>query len=202
MKSNLKTYKINEWFYSLQGEGVRAGEPSIFLRFSNCNLKCAKATEGFDCDTEFDSGERWSLDQIVQNLKSLSSACRWVVLTGGEPSLQVDDELIDRLHAEGYKLAIESNGTRELSSKLDWICVSPKTPDATIKQRTADEVKFVLAAGMQIPCTSIQAKNYLLSPAFEGTHLPPENLEWCIELCKKNPKWRLSVQQHKQWRVR
>lgn len=198
----MKTYKINEWFYSLQGEGIRAGEPSIFLRFSNCNMKCSKAVEGFDCDTEFDSGERWTLDQIVKNLRELSKDCQWVVLTGGEPSLQVDDEFIDRLHANGFKLAIESNGTKTLSSKLDWICISPKSSEASIEQRTANEVKYVLSAGMPLPTPTIYADRYLLSPAFEGTNLPPENLNWCIELCKKNPTWRLSVQQHKGWGVR
>jgi organic radical activating enzyme len=198
----MKTYKINEFFYSLQGEGVRAGEPSLFLRFSNCNLKCAKQTEGFDCDTEFDTGERWTLDQIVENLKTLSSNCKWVVLTGGEPSLQLDDEIIDRLHLEGYKLAIESNGTRELSPKLDWICVSPKSAPENLRQRTADELKYVLAEGMPLPRTIIKAKHYLISPAFEKNCLPPENLQWCIEMTKKNPPWRLSVQQHKGWQVR
>lgn len=198
----MKTYKINEWFYSLQGEGIRAGEPSLFLRFSNCNLQCSKAVEGFDCDTEFNSGERFNLDQIVANLKALSSNCKWIVLTGGEPSLQVDDELIDRLHSEGFKLAIESNGTREMSSKIDWICVSPKTPEDTLKQLTAHEVKYVRAKGSELPKTKVVAEHYLISPAFEGTTLPTENLEWCIELCKKNPPWRLSVQQHKGWKIR
>ena len=193
----MKKYRINEWFYSLQGEGMRAGTPNVFLRFSKCNLRCTKEKEGFDCDTEFVSGEEWTLDQIVKNLKELSPSCTWVILTGGEPTLQVDDELIDRLHQEGYKLAIESNGTNPISEKIDWITISPKTAEHTIKQRIAHEVKYVRSFGQGIPETSVEAKNYLISPAFEGDHLPPKNLEWCIQLVKKNPQWRLSFQVHK-----
>ncbi len=206
--STIKTYMINEWFFSLQGEGVRAGTPNIFLRFTGCNLSCVKKAEGFDCDTEFTSGQKWSADQIVENLKRFNRSSfsashnPWIVLTGGEPSLQLDDALVDRLHNEGFKLAIETNGTRAVSSKIDWITVSPKTAEHTIKQLTADEVKYVRAYGQGIPKTQIKAEHYLISPAFEGDYLPKENLDWCIRLVKENPQWRLSVQQHKIWKVR
>jgi len=192
-----KTYKINEWFYSLQGEGVRAGTANIFLRFSGCNLQCSKEIEGFDCDTEFTSGERWTSKQIIENLRKLSSDCGWVILTGGEPTLQVDDALIDDLKAAGFKLAIETNGLRPVSPKIDWICVSPKTAEHTLKQPTAHEVKYVRSHGMGIPQPQIVAEHYLLSPAFEGSSLPPENLEWCLGLVKAHPQWRLSLQSHK-----
>ena len=198
----MKTYKINEIFYSLQGEGVRSGTPNLFLRFSNCNLRCNQQEHGFDCDTEFSSGERWTLDEIVLQLKETNPQCKWIVLTGGEPSLQADEQLIDRLHHEGYQLAIETNGTQEISDKIDWICVSPKTAEHTIKQKTAQEVKYVRSYGMGIPQTEIQAEHYLISPAFEAESLPPKNLQWCVDLCRKNPPWRLSLQQHKLWGLR
>ncbi|PIR22014.1 MAG: hypothetical protein COV44_10105 [Deltaproteobacteria bacterium CG11_big_fil_rev_8_21_14_0_20_45_16] len=198
----MKTYKINEIFYSLQGEGVRAGTANVFIRFSDCNLRCSRNKEGFDCDTEFISGTQMNLDQILSQARSLSATCDWVILTGGEPSLQIDDSLLDALHTAGYKIAIESNGLRELSSKIDWICISPKTAESSLRQKTAHELKYVRALGMKIPNPSIKAEHYLISPAFEVDHLPSENLEHCLNLIRDNPKWRLSVQQHKIWKVR
>ena len=109
----MKTYAVNEIFYSLQGEGVRAGEPSLFLRFAGCNLTCKVETHGFDCDTEFVSSRKLTADEIVNELRALTPRCKWVILTGGEPGLQVDRELIDRLHDEGFQLAIETNGSIE-----------------------------------------------------------------------------------------
>ncbi len=193
----MKTYRINEWFYSLQGEGVRAGTANIFLRFSGCNLTCRQDSEGFDCDTEFVSGRSWTLDEIVSHLKSIADNCDWIILTGGEPTLQVDDDLIDRLHNEKFKIAIETNGTREVSSKIDWITVSPKTAEHALRQRQAHEVKYVRSYGMGIPKTSVEAQHYLISPAAEGNQIPAKNIEWCINLVKENPKWKLSLQQHK-----
>jgi len=200
MKS--KKYFINEWFYSLQGEGLRAGCPSIFLRFGKCNLQCHQKEQGFDCDTEFESGNLWSLDEIVSEIKKIAEDCRWIVFTGGEPSLQLDDTFIDRFHAEGFKLAIETNGTLAISSKIDWICVSPKTSEHSIKQKKAHEVKYVRSYGMGIPKTSVSADHYLISPAFEADHLPQKNLDWCIQLVKQHPEWRLSLQTHKWLKMR
>ena len=198
----MKKYRINEIFYSVQGEGVRAGCPSLFLRFSKCNLLCTVASHGFDCDTEFESGEDMTAGEIVAALGDLSGDCRWVVLTGGEPGLQVDDELVDALHRAGYRLAIETNGTVALPSGLDWVTVSPKVPEEALRQRQADEVKYVRAAGQEIPETVVRADHYLISPAFDGDVLQPETLAWCLELVRRNPGWRLSVQQHKGWGVR
>ncbi len=197
-----KTYKINEFFYSLQGEGVRAGTPNLFLRFSGCNLACSKDVEGFDCDTEFTSGERQNSDQILKSLKELSPQAEWVILTGGEPSLQVDEQLIHTLKSAGYKLAIETNGLREVSAEIDWICVSPKTAEHTIRQRRAHELKYVRAYGQGIPVPVVEADHYLISPAFEGEFVPGKTLEWCIDLVKKNPRWRLSLQTHKIMKIR
>ncbi|HEY0554856.1 MAG TPA: 7-carboxy-7-deazaguanine synthase QueE, partial [Thermoanaerobaculia bacterium] len=107
----MERYLVNEIFYSLQGEGVRAGTPNLFLRLSRCNLACKVETHGFDCDTEFESGRWMTLPEILGEFRELSASCDWVILTGGEPALQVDRELIDVLHAAGYKLAIETNGS-------------------------------------------------------------------------------------------
>ncbi len=197
-----QTYKINEWFYSIQGEGVRAGTPSLFLRFSGCNLSCSKEVEGFDCDTEFVSGERWNGEQILSNLRELAPECKSLILTGGEPSLQLDEALIRLLKSEGYFLAIETNGLREVPAGIDWITVSPKTSEHSLKQLKAHEVKYVRSYGMGIPQPRIEAEHYLVSPAFEGQSIPPKNLEWCIKLVKDNPRWRLSLQTHKFMRIR
>ena len=143
-----------------------------------------------------------NLDEVVSELRALSPKCEWIILTGGEPALQVDEELIDRLHHEGYKLAIETNGSLELPPGIDWITVSPKVAEHVIRQRTADEVKYVRHYGQGIPKTVVKAEHHLISPAFNGGTLELRTLEWCIKLCKENPPWRLSVQQHKFWNVR
>ncbi len=198
----MERYRVNEIFYSLQGEGVRAGTPNLFLRFSRCNLECRVETHGFDCDTEFESGRSMTIPEIVAEMRSLSAECRWVILTGGEPALQVDLELIGFLHAEGYSLAIETNGSVELPAGIDWITVSPKVAEHAIRQRQADEVKYVRGYGQGIPKTAVSAEHYVISPAFDGAEVDRRTLDWCIRLCRDNPPWRLSVQQHKLWSVR
>jgi organic radical activating enzyme len=198
----MKRYQINEIFYSLQGEGMRGGEASYFVRFSQCNLTCKKETHGFDCDTEFASGRRMTAEEIIGELRTLSPSCQWIVLTGGEPALQIDAGLIDALHAAGYKLAIETNGSVEVPPGLDWVTVSPKVEEHEVKQRTATEVKYVRGYGQELPKTVVEAQYQLLSPVFNGQFIDRRSLEWCIALIRDNPSWRLSVQQHKLWRVR
>lgn len=203
----MKTYAINEWFYSLQGEGVRAGTANLFLRFAGCNLKCDTdpgplSPGGFKCDTEFMSGRKLTAEEIVKELKEAGGACDWVILTGGEPCLQVDDELVAALHGVGYKVGIETNGSLEVQPFIDWITVSPKVAEHAIVQLKANEVKYVRHYGQGIPKTRVEAAHYLISPGFDGGDLNQKNLEWCIRLVKENPKWRLSVQQHKSWSIR
>jgi len=198
----VERYVVNEIFYSLQGEGVRAGTPNLFLRFARCNLACRAETHGFDCDTEFESGRRLTLPEIVAEMRTLSAICAWVVLTGGEPALQVDRELIDTLNGAGYRLAIETNGSVLLPTGLDWVTVSPKVAEHAIRQRTAQEVKYVRGYGQAIPQTVVEAEHYLISPAFDGQEVDARTLDWCIRLARDNPPWRLSVQQHKLWQVR
>jgi organic radical activating enzyme len=198
----VERYVVNEIFYSLQGEGVRAGTPNLFLRFARCNLACKVETHGFDCDTEFESGRPMTIAEIREELTVLSATCRWVVLTGGEPALQVDRELIDALHGAGYQLAIETNGSVALPAAIDWVTVSPKVAEHAIRQRTAHEVKYVRGYGQALPRTAVEADHYLISPAFDGPAVDPRALDWCIQLVRQNPPWRLSIQQHKLWQVR
>ncbi len=198
----MKAYVVNEIFFSLQGEGMRAGTANLFLRFTGCNETCAVETHGFDCDTEFTSGRKLTLDEIIAELRETGPGCPWVVLTGGEPGLQADRELIDRLHAEGYKLAIETNGSVALPDGLDWITVSPKVAEHAVRQRRADELKYVRGHGQAIPKTVVEATHKLISPAFDGDRLDRKTLEWCIRLVKDNPEWRLSIQMHKVWTIR
>jgi 7-carboxy-7-deazaguanine synthase len=198
----MKLYAVNEVFYSLQGEGLRSGVPNVFLRFAGCNQTCSVATHGFDCDTEFASARQLTLDDIVRWVLHEAGTCRSMVLTGGEPSLQLDAAVISAFKHLGFYLAIETNGTRELPAGLDWITVSPKTPEHLLQQRCATEVKYVRSFGQNIPNTVVHAEHYLISPAFGPQGIDVRNLQWCINLVKDNPDWRLSVQQHKLWGIR
>jgi 7-carboxy-7-deazaguanine synthase len=196
-------YRINEIFHSVQGEGVRVGTANIFVRFSGCNLKCSAddPLSGFDCDTEFVSGVEHSWQELIVKLKPMT--CPNIILTGGEPSLQVDQFLIDRLHEAGFYVAIETNGTKELPSGIDWVCVSPKSAEHTIKVKRAHEIKYVRHKGQGIPKPACAADHYLISPAFDSFgNLERGTLRHCIELVKANPAWRLSMQLHKFWGVR
>ena len=202
----MKQYAINEIFYSIQGEGLRAGMPHVFVRFAACNLKCSTDGEaGFDCDTEFTSGRLLTANQILEEIAELGAASDWIVLTGGEPALQVDSELTQSLLRTGYGLAIETNGTKQLPEEFDfqWVCCSPKTAEHTLRLRRADELKYVRRKGQGVPKPTVKADHYLISPAVQpdGSILA-EDLAWCIQLVKENPTWRLSVQQHKQWGIR
>lgn len=185
--------RVNEIFYSLQGEGGRMGEASIFIRLSKCNLTC-----GF-CDTEFESGKKMTLDEIVNRISSFPS--RWIIWTGGEPALQLTDEVVALFKEKGYKQAVETNGTRRLPSGIDYIVCSPKQEFEKIKERIpeVDELRFPIAKGDPLPDVSVlpKAKRYLLSPIFDGLEMVRDNVDYCVELVKKNPQWALSLQMHK-----
>jgi organic radical activating enzyme len=204
----VKHYRINEVFTSLQGEGMRAGTANVFVRFTGCNLRCTqepgpKSPGGFDCDTEFESGTAMTLDELYHHIQEVCVPVqRWLVLTGGEPGLQVDDEFIAYWKRHGFSLAIETNGSVPLPDGLDWITVSPKVAEHAIRQRIADEVKYVRGHGQAIPRTQVTADYRLISPAFNGLDIDRKALAWCVRLVTENPEWRLTVQQHKAWSVR
>jgi 7-carboxy-7-deazaguanine synthase len=200
-------YRVNEIFYSLQGEGRRVGEPSVFLRFAGCNLACSMdpgpiSPGGFDCDTEFASGISVSAEEIRERLLHVSQGCRKVILTGGEPLLQADNELGEALKNDGWFIAVETNGTIFAPEWIDWISLSPKVAEHAIRTGRADELRYVRAHGQGIPKPTIPAKYKYLSPPFSPSGLSQEDLAWCQSLCLKHHEWSLSVQAHKMWRIR
>jgi organic radical activating enzyme len=198
-------YTVNEIFYSLQGEGVRTGTANAFVRFTGCNLTCRQETHGFDCDTEFTSGRKMSAEEILAEVKRIGGPCRSAILTGGEPGLQLDAVILSAFRDAGYFIAIETNGTvsfETLAWLIDWISLSPKVAEHAVRQPKASELRYVRSHGQGIPKPSAEAEHYLISPAFDGDGLSRENLKWCIDLVKQNPKWRLSIQNHKSWAVR
>jgi len=184
---------VNEIFYSLQGEGGRVGEASIFIRLTKCNLACDF------CDTDFAKGKTMSVSEILNEIRVFD--CRWIVWTGGEPTLQLTDEIIAFFKKNGYFQAIETNGTGKIPSGIDYIACSPKRDFETVKNfiPEVDELRFPIKKGDLLPDISVfpKAKRYFLSPVFDGQSLVRENVEYCVELIKQNPLWVLSLQAHK-----
>jgi len=193
---------INEIFYSLQGEGARSGEPSIFIRLTGCSAKNACYKSGVVCDTEFESGKQMTLKEIKNYIDKFG--CEWIVWSGGEPTDQLTEDIID--YFKPYKQAIETSGINEPPCNLDWVVLSPKIAEHAILKRwksvKVDELRWVRKSGQSIPETKIDALKYYLSPHFDGEEVNIESLNHCIQLCLDNPKWNLSVQQHKLWKVR
>lgn len=185
--------RVNEIFYSLQGEGGRTGEPSIFIRLSKCNLSCSF------CDTEYETGIKMSIEEVLNHIEQFS--CKWIIWTGGEPTLQLTDEVISIFKEKGYKQAIETNGTRRVPNGLDYITCSPKQEFHIIKNLIpeVDELRFPISVGDALPDINIlpKANKYYLSPIFDDKKIIPENVEYCIDLTMKNPPWALSIQMHK-----
>lgn len=205
------TYSVKEIFYTLQGEGTHAGRPAVFCRFSGCNLWSGRESDRASavcrfCDTDFvgTDGERGgkyadaaSLAGLVDSLwPATYTASKFVVFTGGEPLLQLDIPLIDCMHARGFEVAIETNGTLPVPAGVDWICVSPKA-DAELQVRQGDELKLVIPQQGQTLADyeSFAFRHFYLQP-MDGPDVEA-NTRLAIELCKKNPKWKLSLQTHK-----
>ncbi len=202
----MKQYKLTEIFYSLQGEGVRAGTAAVFVRFAGCNLHCSVEEAGYDCDTDHSCKMELDADEIWETCDRAwggREGQRWVIFTGGEPALQLDLRLLGAFrHCRlPWHYAIETNGTIPLPRGLDWVTVSPK-PQAVTVLSHCDEVKCVVKAGGPLPIPLIRAKHYLLSPAFKGLEPDPAAIARCVELVKENPRWRLSIQLHKMIGVR
>jgi len=200
-------YRVNEIFYTLQGEGVHSGIPAVFVRFSGCNLHCPW------CDTEFSESSPMSADEIAEEALSLydipNERRKMVVLTGGEPSLQVDEPLIEALHAAGFYICIETNGTRPLPEGIDWITCSPKE-SSVLSLHRVNEVKVVFTGSYdpEIWRSVLEAEHWLLQPLrFAGEWLlnncdaweddRNDNLDDTVRYILSHPFWRLSVQLHK-----
>jgi len=209
------SYAVKEIFKTLQGEGAQAGRTAVFCRFSGCNLWSGREEDRADaqcrfCDTDFAGmdgtlgGRYGSADALADTIASSWEGPedrRFVVLTGGEPLLQVDAELIEALHARGFEIAIETNGTLEAPAAIDWICVSPKTPDE-LKIRKGHELKLVY------PQADLPPENFA-GLAFERFSLQPmdgadvvENTRRAIAYCLAHPQWQLSTQTHKHLGIR
>ena len=186
---------VNEIFYSLQGEGFYSGTPSVFIRFSGCNLQCPF------CDTQHQQGRTMSEEEIVEEVGKYKG--RHVVITGGEPSLQLTASLVDKLHAIGKYIAVETNGTHELPDNVDWVTLSPK--DSFVKQSSAqvklthcNELKMVFTGTPLVDYSHIKAQHYFLQPCDTGDEQKnKEILEKTIDYCLNHPQWSLSLQMHK-----
>ena len=195
--------KINDIFYTIQGEGSFAGTPAIFIRLSDCNLACKF------CDTEFLSGSEMKIGEIVS--KCLEYQCRFIVLTGGEPTMNDElPELAMHLKRNGFFVTIETNGMFDIDTTfLDWICLSPKSGWKSIKIKRCHDLKFVVKKGGKIPHipNMFKYERKFISPMNEtsgekiGTKscdkLNKENTDYCIDLIKENPGWILNLQTHK-----
>ena len=185
-------YHVNEIFYSLQGEGFNVGEPAVFVRFSGCNLACSW------CDTDHQQSVEMSAAEIVKHVQTLWQGKKeeiFVVLTGGEPALQVDEPLIDALTSARCYVAIETNGTRELPFGIDWITCSPKL-NTFPKLKHVDEVKVVFDghSNPELWRKEIHAEHWFLQPLHNGE---TSNVKETIEYILAHPQWRLSIQTHK-----
>ena len=196
--------KVSEIFYSLQGEGARAGTATIFIRLQGCKAKHACFASGIKCDTEFESGSEFTLDDIYCTIQSLSTECKEITWTGGEPLDQLSEVAIKFFKQKGYFQAIETSGLHSCNLSVDFICVSPKVAEHVIQKNFPDgvsELRYVRHKGQSVPSPSIVAKHYWLSPHSDGFEINNENLKHCIELCRMNPIWKLSIQQHKLWNI-
>ena len=189
-------YPINEIFCSLQGEGYNTGVASVFIRFSGCNLKCAF------CDTQHQSHTIMSAPEIVDEVMKYPDA-PLIVLTGGEPSLFVDEQLLQALHLTGKKIAIETNGTRPLPSGIDWVTLSPKFGfeggDAMpcVLDR-CDELKVVYTGQDLSQYDFIATEHRFLQPCYvDDEEQRFLNQRQCVDAVLSNPKWRLSLQTHR-----
>lgn len=186
--------RVNDIFYSLQGEGHNTGRAAVFVRFAECNLHCTF------CDTEFSEYREMSDNDILSAIGGYES--RFVVLTGGEPTMQVDEGLISLLHAGGYEVAMETNGTHPIPEGIDWLTVSPKEAFAGAKGRPVvrrcDELKCIFDGSTPVCDYGIEAGYYYLQPCDTGDKEQNGNITGaCIEYIRRHPKWRLSLQTHK-----
>ena len=205
-------YKVNDIFSSLQGEGHHTGHAATFVRFAGCNLRCSF------CDTDFTHYREMSAEEIVESVKQYTT--RFVVLTGGEPSLQVDETLVAALHEAGFYIAVETNGTRLLPESIDWVTVSPKQPLTTtslpqIESGRVNEIKVVFdgtASDILLSVEHLEKEAEYTRDSFHNLPSPllflqpcdvgdaqhnAEITRQCIEYIMQHPCWQLSLQTHK-----
>ena len=194
---------VNEIFYSLQGEGLRSGTPTIFIRLSGCNAVKLCEASGVVCDTEFESGRDWTLDEIESYISQFKA--KDITWTGGEPTKQLTDEMVSYFKEKGYHQSIEASGIKKTPKDIDFVCISPKVAEHILERNFKDihvhEIKYVRNITQDIPKPSIKADNYWLSPHADGSGINDYNMKHCIKLCLNNPQFKLSVQDHKLWNI-
>jgi 7-carboxy-7-deazaguanine synthase (Cx14CxxC type) len=207
------TYSVKEIYYTLQGEGAQTGRPAVFLRFAGCNLWSGRERDRVRavcrfCDTDFVGtdgpgggkfGDAAGLaDAVLEQWPDSGGGRPYVVCTGGEPLLQLDRAAIDALHARGFEVGVETNGTVPAPEGLDWICVSPKA-GASVVQRTGDELKLVYpqaeAEAQPERFAAMKFSHYFLQP-LDDAHRE-RHTRAAIDYCLRHPQWRLSLQTHK-----
>lgn len=186
--------KINEIFYSIQGEGRNAGRAAVFIRFSGCNIKCPF------CDTKHQKGKEMSDLEIINQIAEYP--CRFVILTGGEPTLYVDADFVDKLHHKGYEVAIETNGTNIVPANVDFVTLSPKfefVKNSNIKQLVCDELKVIYNSANNMDTYNvITAKYKYIQPCDTGDDDTNQmHIVNAIRFVQDNPDWRLSLQLQK-----
>jgi 7-carboxy-7-deazaguanine synthase len=204
-------YTVKEIFYTLQGEGAQTGRPAVFCRFAGCNLWSGREADRETaicnfCDTDFvgtdgPGGGRFATaaelaGAVAAAWPSSSGGRRFVVCTGGEPLLQIDDALIQALHVEGFEIAVETNGTQPAPRDLDWICMSPKA-GTEIQLRSGDELKLIYPQAGAEPrlFEHLAFRHFFLQP-MDGPDRDA-NTRAALQYCLAHPRWRLSLQTHK-----
>ena len=209
LKSN--NYKIKELYYTLQGEGAHTGRPAVFCRFTGCNLWSGREEDRHKaicqfCDTDFwgmdgENGGRYEAEILAKKVKALwpeniTGSQPYVVCTGGEPLLQLDEELIEAFHQQGFEVAVETNGTIEAPKGLDWICMSPKA-NTEILLTAGNELKLIYPQEGAEPTLyeHLDFEHFYLQPMDSREII--ENTKLTLEYCLKHPRWRLSLQTHK-----
>ncbi|MFT4536489.1 MAG: 7-carboxy-7-deazaguanine synthase [Saprospiraceae bacterium] len=202
-------YKIKEIYYTIQGEGFHAGRPAVFCRFSGCNLWSGREEDRSKaicqfCDTNFwgtdgENGGKYSADGLTKKIMSLlpkNAPSPFIVLTGGEPALQVDDKLIDSFHAQNMEVAIETNGTKPLPTGIDWICMSPKAGTEIVLTK-GNEIKIVIPQkGINPADFEDLDYDHKYVQAMESDTWD-DNIKHAVQYVLEHPHWKLSVQTHK-----
>jgi 7-carboxy-7-deazaguanine synthase len=203
-------YTVKEIFYSLQGEGARAGRPAVFLRFSGCNLWNGREEDRHQaickfCDTDFVGttgtfgGKYQNANELASQVSSLwpkQEGIPYVVCTGGEPMLQLDVALIKAFHSQGFEVAIETNGTIELCEGIDWVCMSPKASTQIVVTK-GNEIKVIYPQYGIDPkhFEDLDFKHFYIQPMDNEQQI--SNIRLAAEYCLQNPQWKLSLQMHK-----
>lgn len=215
-----RPYTVRGVRFALEGEGARAGSAGVYLVFSGCNLQCSIPAEGFNCLVDFQHGEKRSVEEILELVRHADRSpkgCGWVVATGGEPTIQFDQRLRDALRGAGYRVAIETNGTRAFKASVDYVVVSPKPRHPCILQH-ANECRVVLRAGQnpdeaQLAMAS-RSSILFVSPAARAPDaarirewnsepkryadvVDEDAVAWCLDFVSQNPRFRFSFQSDK-----